>query len=157
VPSGTGRERASIVGAVDCINDKYIMVPSTENITKEIIVNFLRELRYQVGGLDQKIRVVLDNARYQHAIAVKSISRKLNIELTYLPPYSSYLNLIERVWKYMRCSKIKDKFQKGKEELVESLEEFSKQCKEDYETRAGLKSILTLKFERLGKYIKLKK
>ena len=48
------------------------------------------------------ITVVLDNARYQRCALVQSLARSLRIELLFLPSYSPNLNLIERVWRYLK-------------------------------------------------------
>lgn len=49
-------------------------------------------------------RMVLDNARYHHAILLKPLLRKYRAVLTllFLPPYSPQLAPIERVWKLAR-------------------------------------------------------
>ena len=46
------------------------------------------------------IRVVLDNARYNHAKEVKAwlACDDCRVELIHLPPYAPNLNLIERFW-----------------------------------------------------------
>ena len=48
--------------------------------------------------------MVVDNVRYHHAKRLKPILEKYKhiIELVYLPSYSPDLNLIERIWWYMR-------------------------------------------------------
>ncbi len=50
----------------------------------------------------------LDNARYQKCSLVTTRAEELGINLVFLPPYSPNLNLIERLWKYvkkeLRCS-----------------------------------------------------
>lgn len=48
------------------------------------------------------ITVVLDNARYQMCQLVFGLAKALDIELLYLPSYSPHLNLIERLWKFVR-------------------------------------------------------
>ncbi|UXE65212.1 MAG: IS630 family transposase [Chryseotalea sp. WA131a] len=52
----------------------------------------------------KKLIVVLDNARYHHAILLKSwlSENQDKIGLMFLPPYSPDLNNIERVWKITR-------------------------------------------------------
>jgi transposase len=52
----------------------------------------------------RKIVLVLDNARWHHAAALRSWLRKhrCSIRLDFLPPYSPELNPIERVWKLTR-------------------------------------------------------
>jgi len=39
-------------------------------------------------GLTGPIRLVLDNARYQHCALVMDLAKSLNIELLFLPSYS---------------------------------------------------------------------
>ncbi len=48
------------------------------------------------------ITLVLDNARYQKCALVQSLAESLGIELLYLPGYSPNLNLIERLWRFVR-------------------------------------------------------
>ena len=48
------------------------------------------------------ITLVLDNARYQKCKVVQDFANSLGIELLYLPPYSPNLNLIERLWKFVK-------------------------------------------------------
>jgi hypothetical protein len=52
-------------------------------------------------GLTGPITLVLDNARYQHNAAVKTLAKELGITLLFLPSYSPNLNLIERLWKFI--------------------------------------------------------
>ena len=45
---------------------------------------------------------ILDNACYQHCEIVKNTAAQLVIQLVFLPPYSPNLNLIERLWKFVK-------------------------------------------------------
>src|SRR4029077_15943804 len=53
-------------------------------------------------------RIYLDNARYQHAKVLKAWTAQtkeetgVTFDLKYLPAYSPNLNLIERLWKFLR-------------------------------------------------------
>lgn len=50
-----------------------------------------------------KIIMVVDNVRFHHAKLLKKwLSKKPNLEIVYLPPYSPELNPVERAWWYMR-------------------------------------------------------
>ena len=65
-------------------------------------------------GPDKPIRIILDNARYQKCVAVRALIEKLrgnkyDIELVYLPSYSPNLNLIERLWRYVK-TQVKSSF-----------------------------------------------
>src|SRR5438105_9349687 len=48
------------------------------------------------------VTLVLDNARYQRNGVVKALAAELGIVLLFLPSYSRDLNLIERLWRFMK-------------------------------------------------------
>jgi transposase len=48
------------------------------------------------------LTLVLDNARYQHCKRVVAHAATLRIDLLFLPGYSPNLNLIERLWKFIK-------------------------------------------------------
>jgi transposase len=48
------------------------------------------------------ITLFLDNARYQKCALVIATAARLQIELCFLPPYSPNLNLIERLWRFVK-------------------------------------------------------
>ncbi len=94
---------------------------------------------------------LLDNARYQKcALAMeKAKSLNLNIELCFLPSYPPNLNLIERVWKFMKKKclypKYYEKFPAFKEAIAKCLNEAQITYKSD------LASLLTLRFQLFEK------
>lgn len=53
---------------------------------------------------NKRMVVIVDNARYHHACALRTFLRRHRKTLTllFLPPYSPELNPIERVWKLTR-------------------------------------------------------
>ena len=95
------------------------------------------------------ITIVLDNARYQRCKLVMEKAVELEIELLFLPPYSPNLNLIERLWKFVKkevlYSKYYDNFEKFKEAITNCLEETETKHKK------ALDSLLTLKFQTFSK------
>ena len=48
------------------------------------------------------ITIICDNARYQKCAIVFEAAEELGITFLYLPSYSPQLNLIERLWKFVR-------------------------------------------------------
>jgi transposase len=69
----------------------------------ETFEQFLRQLlRHRRPG--KRMVVILDNATYHHAVALKPLLRKYRriLTLLFLPPYSPKLAPIERVWKLAR-------------------------------------------------------
>ena len=53
-------------------------------------------------GLVGPVTLVLDNARYQRNALVQGLAKELGIGLLFLPSYSPNLNLIERLWRFMK-------------------------------------------------------
>jgi hypothetical protein len=60
------------------------------------------QLREFKSGGSVPITLVLDNARYQRCALVQDTAKGLGIELLFLPWYSPNLNLIERLWKFVK-------------------------------------------------------
>ena len=73
-------------------NDGYI----TATTVCELLV------KLQALNLATPLTLVLDNARYQRCRLVQEMAQALNIELLFLPSYSPNLNLIERLWKFVK-------------------------------------------------------
>jgi len=152
VKSGSGRQRVNIVAAVDPFHEKYVITPFPENVNEQALKKFLRQVRYSVGSKEKPIVIVLDNARYQKTKRFRSLAQSLNIQLEYLPPYSPNLNLCERMWKYFRGNYINNNYFQNQEEILEVMKNFKADCEKDVLVREELKTLLSYKFERLGKY-----
>lgn len=62
------------------------------------------ELLQRIAELNLRlpITLVMDNAAYQKCALVKNLADQLDIELLFLPSYSPNLNLIERLWKFVK-------------------------------------------------------
>jgi len=96
------------------------------------------------------VSVFLDNARYQHCKAVKEKAKELGIELMFLPSYSPNLNLIERLWKWLKkdCLNCKyyDEFEKFTKSIDNSLNKIS-----NGQVKDELNSLLSLNFQSFNK------
>jgi len=51
---------------------------------------------------DQVIKFILDNVKYQRCQKVIDYALLKGVELIFLPTYSPNLNLIERLWKFVK-------------------------------------------------------
>jgi transposase len=100
VRSGTGRKRYSVLGALNAVTHEVTRVCSEGYVTANTVGTLLRALAG--AGLRAPITVVLDNARYQRCELVQALARQLGIRLLFLPSYSPNLNLIERLWRFVR-------------------------------------------------------
>jgi transposase len=100
VPGPSGRKRYNVLAALDAITHRVIRVSNHAYINAESVCALLREVA--AAGRRRPITLVLDNARYQKCAVVQGLAASLGIELLYLPSYSPNLNLIERLWKFVK-------------------------------------------------------
>src|SRR3954467_15907290 len=100
VRSASGRKRYNVLGAVDAVTHRLIRVTNFGYINAESVCALLRAVAE--AGVGLPITMVLDNARYQKCAVVQAVAKSLKIELLYLPGYSPNLNLIERLWRFLR-------------------------------------------------------
>jgi transposase len=92
---------------------------------------------------------VLDNARYQKCQSVFDKAKALGIGLLYLPAYSPNLNLIERLWRFVKkqvlYSRHYDKFSAFKGSIDNCLHDLGTCFK------SNMQSLMTLKFQLFSK------
>ena len=100
---GSGRKRLNILGAYSPDDHDYVDLRLTKaNITGEQFVNLLARLLAKHPETEKFI-LYLDNARYYSKPVVKEwLARHRQFRLVFLPAYSPNLNLIERLWKFLR-------------------------------------------------------
>lgn len=96
------REKISIMGAMGMDNGQLITMKA-EIFNAESFKAFVKRI-IKSAKTKRKILLVLDNARFHHAIVNREFlnSVKNRIELMYLPAYSPELNPIESFWKKTR-------------------------------------------------------
>jgi len=135
-PSGHGRHRINVYGVYDVIANEVYSMYNEGYIDANFMVEYFEWLRENIYQNQQRpLHIVLDNARYQHCNYVKECAGDLNIVLEFLPGYSPNLNLIERLWKYMKqilaksYYTCKGTFEKSIIELLENLNHSSHQEK----------------------------
>ena len=100
VRAASGRKRHNVLGALDAVTHRLIRVTNQGYINAESVCTLLRSVAEAAVGLP--ITLVLDNARYQKCAVVQALADSLGIDLLYLPSYSPNLNLIERLWRFVR-------------------------------------------------------
>jgi transposase len=80
---------------------------------------------------------------------VQDLADSLGIELLYLPSYSPNLNLIERLWKFVKGECLNGKYYETFEDFRASIEK----CLEQIPTkhRAAIDSLITRNFQLFDK------
>ena len=136
-----------MLGALNALTRAVITVTNTTYINAESVCELL--LQIAELGLGVPITLILDNARYQRCWLVQEVADALGIELLYLPAYSPNLNLIERLWKFVKkkClySKYYENFALCKEAITSCLGKVGTTYKKELET------LLTLNFQNFKK------
>lgn len=108
VKSNTGRKRININGAYSPI-DNSVVIREDDTINSDSTIKLFKQLENKHPNLE-KIHVICDNARYYYSIAVRDYIATSKIQMHYLPSYSPNLNLIERLWKFMKKNVIYNKY-----------------------------------------------
>jgi transposase len=96
----SGRKRYNVLGALNFVTKKLTTVTNDTYITAAQVCELLKKVADEHVGLP--IHLVLDNASYQKCRVVFELADELGINLVYIPSYSPNLNLIERLWKFVK-------------------------------------------------------
>lgn len=136
-----------MLGALNAITHELVTIINDAYINSQSVCDLLWKIAGL--GLQTPVRLVLDNARYQRAKLVGQLAAELKIELLFLPPYSPNLNLIERLWKFVKkqClySQYYAEFQSFSNAIIDCLQQTHSTYKQQ------LDSLLTLKFQTFKK------
>ena len=148
IKTPAGRNRLNVLGALNAVGKQLVSVVNETYVNAESVRELLLKLRCLHPVIP--ITVVMDNARYQRCAHVTDCARQLNIELLFLPAYSPNLNLIERVWKFIKkqClySEYYDSFNTFKTAITGCLDDLPTKHKDE------LRSLLTLNFQTFKKF-----
>jgi len=145
IPTNSGRQRYNVLGAYCTQTHEHLFILTEDNINQDTVIDFLQQLRAQHPQAEN-IYLVLDNASYNKAIRVREQAETSQIILKFQPPYSPNLNLIERLWKFMRKKFCKDKYRSTFAKFKAQLDGFFANLDE---YRNELATLLTENFELL--------
>jgi transposase len=128
---GGGRKRLNILGAYCPADQEYLDLRLTrDNINGEQFVNLLRLLRATHPETERFVLYV-DRARYYgKPVVLEWLKRHAEFHLEPLPTYSPNLNLIERLWKFLkrkalsRWHKTFESMQEAVSAVLDHLEEY---------------------------------
>jgi transposase len=143
VRAASGRQRFNVLGAWNAITRELIAVTNTTVVNTETMCELLRKLA--AVGLSGPITLVLDNARYQRNAVVQALAAALGIELLYLPPYSPNLNLIERLWRFVKREALYGRYHATFADFQAAIQETLGQLGTKHKDK--LASLMTLNFQ----------
>jgi transposase len=116
------RKSVACFGAVNLSSGKFVrsMCAKFDALTFEAFLKKL--LRHRSRG--KRMVIVLDNARYHHAVLLAPLLGKYQKVLTllFLPPYSPRLAPIERVWKLARRMATHNRFFATLDEVLSAID-----------------------------------
>jgi transposase len=131
----------------------YTYLGLTPTVTNDSYINALSvcELLKKLAALNLTIPItlILDNARYQKCQLVQDLAESLGIELLYLPSYSPNLNLIERLWKFVKKQCLYSKYYEDFTLFQAAISNCVENAHITHEKE--LKSLLTLRFQSFEK------
>lgn len=143
IQTSSGRKRYNVFGCYNLITNETITITNDSYITSSEIVEAFKKIREQNGT--KPVYIILDNARYQKCKLVEEASKKYDINIVYLPPYSPNLNLIERLWKLLRKTCLCNKYHETFDDFCKCIDEFLSSTSTTY--KDAVSTLLTPKFE----------
>lgn len=147
IKAPAGRKRFNVLGALNAITHELVLITNDTYINAESVCELLR--RIASLNISVPITLVLDNARYQKCKLVAALALQLEIELLFLPAYSPNLNLIERLWKYVKKQVLYSKYYPNFTDFKQAISDCLNQTHTEHKTK--LDSLLTLKFQVFSK------
>jgi transposase len=142
VRAASGRQRYNVLGAINAVTHELIRVTNDGYINAQTVCELLQKiLNLQ---LPTPITLVMDNAKYQHCKLVQDTAQSLGIELLFLPSYSPNLNLIERLWKFVKKKALNSRRHANFTEFQETINDCLDRTATDY--RDELDALLSHNF-----------
>jgi len=145
IKSSSGRQRYNVLGAIDPFSHELTTVTNHTYINSDSICELLLKIHNKYVILGVPITIVLDNARYQRCNKVTERAKELGIELLFLPTYSPNLNLIERLWKFVKKKCLYAKHYETFADFKTSINECLSKIETEYKTE--ISRLITTNFQ----------
>ena len=143
IRAASGRQRFNVLGAWNAVTHQLIAVTNTTVVNTATMCELLGKIA--ALGLTGPITLVLDNARYQRNAVVQALASQLGITLLFLPSYSPNLNLIERLWKFIKRRALYGRYHPTFAEFQAAIQETLDGLPTTHAER--LKTLMTLNFQ----------
>jgi transposase len=132
-----------VLGALDYVTKKLTTVVNITYINALTVCELLEAIKKE--NPDTPITMVMDNARYQRCALVQEKAKALDIELLFLPSYSPNLNLIERVWKFVKAESLGGKHYENFQQFQQGINDCLSQLSSTH--RKKMDTLVTRNFQ----------
>jgi transposase len=143
VKSASGRKRFNVLGALNAATKELVTITNHTYINALSVCELLEKLHQQFRDLP--IVLIMDNARYQKCKLVLEKAASLNIQIVFLPSYSPNLNLIERLWKFVKKKALYNEFYEDYQQFCTAILGCLARTNTTY--KEELETLLTPKFQ----------
>jgi len=145
IPANSGRKRVNLNGALNALDPCEAVVVEAESVNAQSTITLYEKLLKKNPG--KKLVLICDNAPYYHSQLLQDwLKGQPLIKQWFLPTYSPNLNIIERLWRFMKKQAIGLSFEPTYKAFKANILHFFEHL-DDYEYE--LKRLLTLKFQIL--------
>ena len=120
IASPSGRKRFNVLGAINAVTKEIVTFTNETYINADSVCHLLIQIAQHYGPVP--ITIVLDNVRYQKCALVQAYADYLGIELLFLPTYSPHLNLIERLWRFVKKECLYAKYYQNFADFKQAIE-----------------------------------
>ncbi len=141
IDCNSGRKRVNINAAVNALKPEHLVYDITDSVNAQSTQRLCRQLLRKHPG--RTIYLICDNARYNRNRMLQGRAENQRVEFIFLPPYSPNLNLIERLWRFMRKEVIGSTYYDTYSKFKEGIIAFLKNAKA---YKSELRSLPTLNF-----------
>ena len=118
----SGRERVNLNAALNAHCPTQVYLDETDCVNAQSTQRLYEQLL--AAHPEGPIHVICDNARYYKNKALTAWLDKKRLIQVFLPPYSPNLNLIERLWKFLRQKIINTAFYRTKGQFKTAVLDF---------------------------------
>ena len=120
--TGSGRERVKLNAARNAHCPTQVYLDETDCVNAQSTQRLYEQLL--AAHPEGPIHVICDNARYDKNKALTAWLDKKRLIQVFLPPYSPNLNLMERLWKFLRQKIINTAFYRTKGQFKTAVLDF---------------------------------
>jgi transposase len=145
VKSNSGRQRININGALNG-DTLEVVIRTDDTINTQSTLKLFEALELKHPNAES-IFITLDNAKYYKNGLVYEYLKTSKIKLLFMPPYSPNLNLIERLWKFLRKTILYNKYYEKFADFKIAVMQFFENIAQH---RDKLSTLLTKNFQIIG-------